>query len=83
MGKVKELNDEIREKLIDSKRWENKLVTNKDSKTKLKKDLINLDFNEENEKVESLEKETNNVFVRWKIEKLTVVNKKMSRYLSL
>ena len=81
---MKELNDEeIREKLIDSKRWENKLVTNKDSKTKLKKDLINLDFNKENEKVESLEKETNNVFVRWKIEKLTVVNKKMSRYLSL
>ena len=69
IGKVKELNDEeIREKLIDSKRWENKLSTIKDAKTKLKKDLINLDFDEKNEKVESLEKEITNVtgFVRGK-----------------
>ena len=75
MGKVKELDDEeIREKFIDSKWWENKLDTIKDSKTKLKKDLINIDFNEEIEKVEILEKEINNVFVRGNIEELTVVD---------
>ena len=58
IGKVKDLKDEeIREKLIDSKRWETKLDLLKDSKTKLKKELINVDFEAKNEKVENLEKD--------------------------
>ena len=45
VGKVKDLKDEeIREKLLDTKRWETKLDNLKDSRTKLKIELVTVDI---------------------------------------
>ena len=66
--------------MLDSKRWEKKLDAIKYSKTKLKKELVTIDLDDN--KMDSLEKEIATVteFVRSKISDLSLVDKEKCLY---